>query len=75
MNPPDETTVDIKLDCINADSARFILILLQKITYVRLLNKNFIINWYYKPDDQDVLETGRDIALTLNVPFNFIMIN
>jgi SiaC family regulatory phosphoprotein len=54
----------------------YLLDLIHKITYI-LLQKNtkkFIVNWYYKDEDEDMLEKGRFFSTDLNVPFNYIKI-
>jgi hypothetical protein len=45
---------------------------LQKITYVALKNKKFIVNWYYEDGDEDILERGEYFASVLDVPINLI---
>ena len=30
------------------------------------------VNWYYEEEDEDMLETGEDIADLLDLDFNFI---
>ena len=32
----------------------------------------FVIIWYYKDEDEDMLEKGRFFSMDLNVPFNYI---
>jgi len=71
-NPADVTCVEINLEIINADSKKFLLHIFQKITYVTLKHKKFIINWYYDDSDEDILEIGEHIASLLDVPFTFI---
>jgi hypothetical protein len=48
--------------------------ILKKITYIRLKNKKFIVNWYYEEGDEDILEQGEYISSVLDIPFNFIKI-
>jgi tetratricopeptide (TPR) repeat protein len=74
LNPADITYLDINLDIINGDSAKFILMLINKITFVRLKNKKFSINWYYKEGNEDILKSGEDFSDFLNVHFNLIKI-
>jgi hypothetical protein len=76
-NPADITTVEICIEYINSTGTTYLLDLIHKITHIRLLKntKKFIINWYYKDEDEDMLEKGRFFSTDLNVSFNFIMIN
>jgi hypothetical protein len=75
-NPADITTVEICIEYINSTGTTYLLDFIHKITHIHLLkdNKKFIINWFYKDEDEDMLEKGRFFSTDLNVPFNFIMI-
>ncbi len=72
--PADVTCVDINLEYFNSASAKIIINLLQKISYVQLKNKKFIINWYYEEGDEDILERGEYFSSVLHLPFNFTKI-
>jgi hypothetical protein len=72
--PADVTCIDINLEYFNSASAKIIVNLLQKISYVQLKNKKFIINWYYEEGDEDILERGEYFSSVLNMPFNFTRI-
>jgi SiaC family regulatory phosphoprotein len=73
-NPASITTVDISLEYFNSASAKIFISLLQKITYVTLKHKKFVINWYYEEGDEDILERGEYFASILDVHINFIRI-
>jgi len=73
--PADVTCVDMNLEYFNSASAKVFIHLLQKITYVTLKNKKFIINWYYEDGDEDILERGEYFSSVLDVPFNYIKIS
>jgi hypothetical protein len=70
--PADVTCVDVSLEYFNSASARVFISLFQKITWVTLKHKKFIINWYYEDGDEDILERGEYFASVLDVPINFI---
>lgn len=72
--PADVTTVDMSLEYFNSASAKILISLLEKITYVSLKNKKFVINWYYEDGDEDILERGEYFASVLDVRINFIRI-
>lgn len=74
MNPADVTCIEVNLEYFNSASAKILINLLQKISYVRLKNKKFVINWYYEEGDQDILEGGEYFSSVLNLPFNFTRI-
>jgi hypothetical protein len=71
-NPADVTCVDVILEFINGASQKFLLIIFQKITYVKLKHKKVIFNWYYENGDEAILEFGEYFASVLDIPFNFI---
>jgi hypothetical protein len=73
-SPANVTSVDMELEYFNSASAKIFISLLQKITYVTLNHKRFIINWYYEDGDEDILERGEYFATILDVPVNFIRI-
>jgi hypothetical protein len=73
--PADITSVDMNLEYFNSASAKVIIHILQKITYVTLKHKKFIFNWYYEDGDDDILERGEYFASVLDVRFNFIKLN
>jgi hypothetical protein len=73
-NPADVTTVDMSLEYFNSASAKIFISLLQKITFVTLKHKKFVINWYYEEGDDDMLERGEYFASILNVRINFVRI-
>jgi len=73
--PANLTQVEIFIDKINGASKKNILLILQKITYLSLKNKKFTIIWYYRGDDDDMMQLGKEISDTLNVSFNYIKSN
>jgi len=73
--PADITSVDLNLEYFNSASAKVIIHILQKITYVTLKHKKFIFNWYYEDGDDDILERGEYFASVLDVRFNFIKLS
>jgi hypothetical protein len=72
--PSEVTCIEVGLEYFNSASAKILINLLQKISYVQLKNKKFIINWYYEDGDEDILERGEYFSSVLNIPFNFIRI-
>ena len=76
-NPAEITIVEIYLEYINSAGNKNLLKIIREITHIHLKknSKKFILNWYYKDDDEDMLEKGRDFSSDLDVPFNFIKIS
>jgi hypothetical protein len=73
-NPAGVTIVDMSLEYFNSASAKIFISLLQKITYVTLKHKKFVINWYYEEGDEDILERGEHFASILNVNINLVKV-
>jgi hypothetical protein len=76
IDPAQITCVEICLEYMNSAGTKYLLDLIHKITHVHLRKntKQFIINWYYNDEDEDMLEKGRFFSSNLDVPFNFIKI-
>jgi hypothetical protein len=74
INPAEVTTVEICIEYINSTGTAYLLNILHKITHIYLKKKanKFIISWYYKDEDEDMLEKGRFFSMDLDVPFNFV---
>jgi hypothetical protein len=70
--PADNTCIEMNLEYFNSASAKVFIHLLQKITYVSLKDKKFVVNWYYEDGDEDILERGEYFSSVLDIPFNFI---
>jgi len=76
-NPAEITRIEICLEYINSTSSKYLFYIIHKIINIRLENntEKFVINWYYRDEDEDILEKGTVFALNLGVPFNFINIS
>jgi hypothetical protein len=75
-NPAEITTVEICLEYINSAGTKYLLDMIHKITQIHLKKneKKFIINWYYRDEDEDMLEKGTFISSVLDVPLNIVKI-
>jgi hypothetical protein len=73
-HPAEVTFVEFYLEYFNKVNSRVLFSMLKKIDSLKLLNKKYIINWYYEEDDEDILERGEYFSSVLNIPFNFIEI-
>jgi hypothetical protein len=72
--PAEITSVDMNLEYFNSASAKVFIHILQKVTYVSLKHKKFVINWYYEEGDDDILERGEYFASVLDIKINFIKV-
>lgn len=53
------------------DSAKIIYELLGKFKNIQTQGVRVIVNWYYHPEDDDLLEEGQIMSEALYLPFNF----
>jgi hypothetical protein len=73
-NPAEVTCLDINLEYFNSASAKILIRIIQKISFVQLKHKKFIVNWYYEDGDEDILERGEYFSSLVKIPFNFIKV-
>ena len=73
-DPADTTFVDIQLEYFNSATAKYIIIMLQKLKEVKLKDKKYYVNWFYEEGDEDILERGEYFASVLDMDFNFVEI-
>ncbi len=70
--PPENTTVEVKLEYFNTSSSKTFLQIFKKLENIVRKKKNVKINWYYEVDDYDMKECGEDYRSMLKVPFKMI---
>ncbi|MBN1387451.1 MAG: DUF1987 domain-containing protein [Bacteroidales bacterium] len=73
-DPADTTFVDLQLEYLNSATAKYIIVMLQKLKEVRLKDKKYYVNWFYEEGDEDILERGEYFASVLDMDFNFVEI-
>jgi hypothetical protein len=75
-NPAEIINIEICLEFINSVGTKYLLNIIHKITHIHLKKnkKKFIINWYFKDEDEDMLEKGALFSSILDVPFNFVSV-
>jgi len=66
-----ELVIDFKFDYFNTATAKVIYELLNKFQKIQKQGVDIIINWYYHPEDDDLLEEGQIMAEALDLTFNF----
>lgn len=69
--PKDLTILNLKFIYLNSSSSKTILEII-KICINEKMDKQLIINWYYKNDDEGQFEEGECFSEILMYPFNFI---
>ncbi len=73
--PQQVTVIDINLEYISSACAKVLVHIFQKIAYLQLNSRKYIINWYYEEGDDDIQERGEYFSLILGMPFNLIKIS
>ncbi len=68
---PEKIVINIRLTRINEGTAKWLLIILQRLSTV-VPKHSIVINWYYKPRNSSVLINGERIKLNVTVPVNII---
>lgn len=68
-------TVTFKLDYFNTSTSKCLYDLLDFLEKSHKQNGNITVNWYYKKQDEDMLESGMDFKADISVPFNLIAYN
>jgi len=66
-----ELVIDFNFDYFNTATAKIIYELLEKFKNIKDQGVDVIINWFYHPEDDDLLEEGQIMSEALNLPFNY----
>jgi hypothetical protein len=68
QKPQKEMKIDFNFSAINAVSKRSITRIFCLLEEIRKEGVNMIVNWYYQPDDEDVLELGEFFKTAFKIP-------
>ena len=72
-HPNPQTIIEFKFDYINSSSQKRIIEIILKIQQLNPENKNTVsVHWFYRADDEDMLEKGEEFAEYFSIPFKFI---
>jgi hypothetical protein len=66
-SPAPVTQLNVKLEYLNTDSSKVILDILTALEQVEKSK----VCWYFREDDEDMEETGEELAELVKVPFEF----
>lgn len=72
-SPANLTEVVIALEYLNSYNSIIMATILRQVAQVTHQAKKLNIKWYIDEDDDDLLERGRYISSTFNIPIDFIM--
>lgn len=70
--PNASTQIELKFDYINSSSQKRIIEIILMIQQQMKATDAVNIVWYYKADDEDMLEKGQEFAEYFKLPFKFI---
>ncbi|PKP36473.1 MAG: nuclear pore complex subunit [Bacteroidetes bacterium HGW-Bacteroidetes-15] len=71
-NPKPKTTINLRLEYLNSSSQKRILEILTLLEELIVKGFEVQVNWFYNPEDEDILEEGKDLAKMLKLPLNII---
>lgn len=69
---PKDTIVNIDLEYFNTSSAKIILIFIKTLSKIKQSGYDLKVNWYYEEDDEEIIDSGHNFALSSKVKFQFI---
>ncbi len=69
----DEISVKLnfKLTYCNSASAKYLLTIMEKLKTFKDSGFSIEINWYYDAGDEFMLDDGKDLSDSINIPFNY----
>jgi hypothetical protein len=73
LSPANLTEVVIALEYLNSYNSIIMASILRQIAQVTQQAKKLNIKWYVDEDDDDLLERGKYISSTFDIPIDFIM--
>ncbi|KAA3606489.1 MAG: DUF1987 domain-containing protein [Calditrichaeota bacterium] len=66
-------TLNLRFDYLNTSSVKCVLNILEILeSYQENSDSKIVINWYSEEDDEDIFETGEELAEDSSLNFNFI---
>jgi hypothetical protein len=72
-NPAKVTYVTIAFEYLNSLSTIILVTLLQSLARINRQSKTLVIKWYYEDDDEEILERGKYISFSFDIPIEFII--
>src|SRR4051812_35054536 len=63
---------NFKLEYFNTSSSKCILNIMELLEQAYQAGRPVELNWYYKVNDDDILESGQEFAEDISLPFNFL---
>lgn len=73
LNPAKSTELSIDLEYLNSYNSIVLASFIRKLALLNQQSKSLIIKWFIDDDDDDLLERGKYISSTFNIPIEFII--
>jgi len=73
LNPSKLTELSIDLEYLNSYNSIVLASVIRKLAQLSQQSKTLIIKWFIDEDDDDLLERGKYISSTFNIPIEFIV--
>lgn len=67
-----QITINFKLDYFNTSTSKCVIDILDMVDKYHTTGGSVKINWYYKEDDDDMMETGEEFSSDLKAPFEIL---
>lgn len=64
--------VDFKVNYFNTSSSKCFLIILEILEAFSASGGKVMVNWYYREDDEDMLESGEELFFGVSIPHKII---
>lgn len=71
QNPAEKTTLRIQLEHFNTISSKSLLDVFRTLKQINSSDKEFMIDWYYESDDEELLDAGKTYEEITDIPFVF----
>jgi hypothetical protein len=75
LNPPKTTELSIDLEYLNSYNSIVLASIIRKLNLLNQQSKQLFIKWVIDEDDDDLLERGKYISSTFDIPIEFITTN
>ena len=73
-DPADLTSINVRLEYFNTSSLKSLVELFRRFEKLLRAGKKVEVIWYYEEDDEDMMESGEDFRLLINIPIRLIKI-
>jgi len=71
---PPAMEVNVKMEYFNSSTLKCLIDIFKRLAAIRNTHPDtsLVFNWYYVPDDEDMMEAGQDCEGIIGIPFNLI---